>query len=135
MIFYNCIVKRNEPKNAASNETALLLDCSFGLTRSHSPLFFCAIVERLPPGRGRGVLPYKGLMGACGQPGYVFRDFCLKQGIDFINFCLNQSIDFINFCLKQGIFSWTINILRMFYELNYSKIFIYYFLTQGMVSG
>ena len=76
------------------------------------PYFFCAIVERLPPGRGRGVLPYKGLMGACGQPGYVFLDFCLKQGIDFINFCLNQSIDFINFCLKQGIFSWTINSLR-----------------------
>ena len=51
-----------------------------------------------------GVLPYKGLMGTCGQPGYVFRDFCLKQGIDFIIFCLNQGIDFINFCLKQGIF-------------------------------
>ena len=49
----------------------------------------------------RGVRPYKGLMGTCGQPGYVFRDFCLKQGIDFINFCL-----------KQGIFSWTINSLR-----------------------
>ena len=29
-------------------------------------------------------------MGTCGQPGYVFRDFCLKQGIDFINFCLNR---------------------------------------------
>ena len=42
-------------------------------------------------------------MGTCGQPGYVFRDFCLKQGIDFINFCLKQGIDFINFCLKQGI--------------------------------
>ena len=39
-----------------------------------------------------GVLPYKGLMGTCGQPGYVFRDFCLKQGIDFINFCLKQGI-------------------------------------------
>ena len=26
-----------------------------------------------------GVLPYKGLVGTCGQPGYVFRDFCLKQ--------------------------------------------------------
>ena len=39
-------------------------------------------------------------MGTCGQPGYVFRDFCLKQGIDFIIFCLNQGIDFINFCLK-----------------------------------
>ena len=51
---------------------------------------------------GMGVLPFKGLMGICGQPGYVFRDFCLKQGIDFINFCR-----------KQGIFSWTINSLRV----------------------
>ena len=48
-----------------------------------------------PP--GEEVLPYKGLMGTCSQPGYVFRDFCLKQGIDFIIFCLNQGIDFINF--------------------------------------
>ena len=39
-----------------------------------------------------GVLPYKGLMGTCGQPGYVFRDFCLIQGIDFIIFCLKQGI-------------------------------------------
>ena len=62
---------------------------------------------------GGGVLPYKGLMGTCGQPGYVLRDFCLKQGIDFIIFCLNQGIDFINFCLKEGIFSWTINSLRV----------------------
>ena len=45
------------------------------------------------PGGGGGVLPYKGLMGTCGQPGYVFRDFCLKQGIEFIIFCLNQGID------------------------------------------
>ena len=29
-------------------------------------------------GGGGGVLPYKGLMGTCGQSGYVFRDFCLK---------------------------------------------------------
>ena len=36
------------------------------------------------------VLPYKGLMGTCGQRGYVFRDFCLKQGIDFIIFVLNR---------------------------------------------
>ena len=49
-----------------------------------------------------GVLPYKGLMGTYGQPGYVFQDFCLKQGIDFIIFCL-----------KQGTFSWTINSLRV----------------------
>ena len=41
---------------------------------------------------GGGVLPYKGLMRTCGQPGYVFWDFCLKQGIDFINFCLKQGI-------------------------------------------
>ena len=73
-----------------------------------SPLFGGGV-----PGGGGGVLPYKGLMGTCGQPGYVFRDFCLKQGIDFIIFCLNQGIDFINFCLKQGIFSWTINSLRV----------------------
>ena len=39
------------------------------------------------PGGG-GVLPYKGLMGTCGQPGYVFRDFYPKQGIDFIIFSL-----------------------------------------------
>ena len=45
-------------------------------------------------------LPYKGWMGTCGQPGYVFRDFCLKQGIDFIIFCLNQGIDFFNFFVK-----------------------------------
>ena len=24
-----------------------------------------------------GVLPYKGSIGTCSQPGYVFRDFCL----------------------------------------------------------
>ena len=52
---------------------------------------------RFTPG---GALPLKGFMGTCGQPGYVFRDFCLKQGIDFVIFCLNQGIDFINFCLK-----------------------------------
>ena len=68
-----------------------------------------------PPG---GVLPYKALIGTCGQPGYVLRhDFCLNrvQGIDFIIFLsskLIRGIDFINFCLKQGIFSWTINSLR-----------------------
>jgi len=48
-----------------------------------------------------GVLPYKGLMGTCGQPGYVFRDFCLKQGIEFIIFCLNQGIDFSIFVLNR----------------------------------
>ena len=61
------------------------------------------------PGGGGGVLPYKGLMGTCGQPGYVFRDFSLEQGIEFIIFCLNQGIALPIFvlnwvkCLKQGI--------------------------------
>ena len=46
------------------------------------------------PGAGEGggsILPYKGLMGTCGHPGYVFRDFCLKQVLDFIIFyvCIN----------------------------------------------
>ena len=69
-------------------------------------MLFCVVFAPSRPypavffARG-GVLPYKGLMGTCGQPGYVFRDFCLKQGIDFIIFCLNQDTNFINFCLKQ----------------------------------
>ena len=58
------------------------------------------IFSSLNPG-GRGVLPYKGLMGTCGQPGYVFRDFCLKQGIEFIIFCLNQGIDLSIFVLNR----------------------------------
>ena len=53
-----------------------------------------------PPGGGR-VLPYKGLMGTRGEPGYVFRDFCLKQGIEFIIFCLYQGIDLSIFVLNR----------------------------------
>ena len=55
---------------------------------------WAAIWVHLPGGGGWGVgvLPYKGLMGTCSQPGYVFRDFSLKQGINFINFCLKQGI-------------------------------------------
>ena len=55
-------------------------------------------------GPGGGVLPYKGLMGRCGQPGYVqyvFRDFCLKQGIEFFFFFLNQGIDLSIFVLNR----------------------------------
>ena len=37
------------------------------------------------PGGGGGGYS-KGVMGTCGQSGYVFRDFCLKQGIEFISF-------------------------------------------------
>ena len=65
----------------------------------------------LVPWGGGEVLPYKGLMGMCGQPGYVLRDFCLKQGIEFIIFCLNQGIDLSIFVLnrvsKIGILSST----------------------------
>ena len=41
-------------------------------------------------------------MGTCGQPGYVFPDFCLKQG--FIIFCLNQGIDLSIFVLNRMSF-------------------------------
>ena len=40
-------------------------------------------------------------MGTCGQPGYVFRDFCLKQGIEFIIFCLKQGIKNRNSVLNR----------------------------------
>ena len=56
-----------------------------------------------PPPRGGGVLPYKGLMGMCGQPWYVFRDFCLKQGIDFINFCLKHGIFLNSVVIANGL--------------------------------
>ena len=46
--------------------------------------------------RGGGILPYKGLMGTCGQPGYVFRDLGLKQRIDFISFCLKKGNLFLD---------------------------------------
>ena len=61
-----------------------------------------------PGGVGGGLLPYKGLMGTCGQPGYVFRDFCLKQGIDFINYCHRLrlcSTNVLNWVSKIGILS------------------------------
>ena len=57
-----------------------------------------------PTPGGEGVLPYKDLMGTCGQPGYVFRDFCLKQRIEFIIFCLNQGMDLSIFVLNRMSF-------------------------------
>ena len=57
-----------------------------------------------PGGGGGGVLPYKSLMGTCGQQGYVFRDFCLKQGIEFIIFCRNRGIDLSIFVLNRMSF-------------------------------
>ena len=44
---------------------------------------------------------HTGRNGTCGQPGYVFHDFCLKQGIEFIIFCLNQGIDLSIFVLNR----------------------------------
>lgn len=55
---------------------------------------------RKPP----GVLPYKGLIGTCGQLGCVFRDFCLKQSIEFIIFCLNHRNSVLNVVGKLAIF-------------------------------
>ena len=61
----------------------------------------CLGLMHLVPG---GILPYKGLMGTCGQPGYVFRDFCLNQGIDLSIFVLNR-INVLNRVSKIGILS------------------------------
>ena len=55
-------------------------------------------------GGGWGVLPYKGLMGTCGRPGYVFWDFCLNQGIALSIFVLNR-INVLNRVSKIGILS------------------------------
>ena len=71
----------------------LLGECS-----TRSLVYYNLMYVRHP---GGGVLPYKGLMGTCGQPGYVFRDFCLKQGIEFIIFCLNQVIGLSIFVLNR----------------------------------
>ena len=40
-----------------------------------------------------GELPWKSLMGTWGQPGYVFRDFCLKQGIFLNSFVIANGFD------------------------------------------
>ena len=50
---------------------------------------------------GGGVLPYKGLMGTCGQPGYVFRDFVLNRVSNLSFFCLNQGLDLSIFVLNR----------------------------------
>ena len=67
------------------------------------------------------------------QPGYVFRDFCLKQGIDFIIFFFFQGIDFINFCLKQGNFLNTFVIAKGLNKKEFRYLLLSYW--QGMVSG
>ena len=78
----------------------------------------------------RGVLPYKGLMGTFGKPGYVFRDFCLKQGIEFIIFCLNQGIDLTIFVLNRISFllRWTAKFLQALMLINID----FHWLKQGI---
>ena len=75
--FFFLIIKTS---NAEAGSQLL---CIVNMTNRSQELF----IMSGNPGGG-GLLPYKGLMGTCGQPGYVFRDFCLNQGIDFINFFL-----------------------------------------------
>ena len=41
-------------------------------------------------GGGGGVIPYKGLMGTCGRPGYVFRNFVLNRVLILSIFVLNR---------------------------------------------
>ena len=69
----------------------------------HQWKFFLKNCHMVLPGEKR-VLPYNGFMGTCGQPGYVFQDFCLKQGIEFIIFCLNHGIDLSIFVLNRMSF-------------------------------
>ena len=68
-----------------------------------------------PVDGGGGVLPYK---GSAASQGMVLLGFCLKQGIDFIIFSI-LSI----FVLKGYLFLTIKQPARMFYELNYSKIY------------
>ena len=69
-----------------------------------------AIVEGYEPGGG-GVHSLNGDV----RPARVcFSGFFILNMVSILLFfCLNQRIGFINFCLKHGIFSWTINSLRV----------------------
>ena len=69
------------------------------------------------PGGG-GALPYKGLMGTCGQQGYmyVFRDFCLKQGIEFIIFFVFMGLSVYQ-CLSSTGYLFLDDEQQSFYKL------------------
>ena len=56
----------------------IIQECQvYRLNLPHSCIIeFTNLPDKTP---GGGVLPYKGLMGTCGQPGYVFRDFVLNR--------------------------------------------------------
>ena len=80
---------------------------TFSLMCANGLFLFCTV------GRGGGgILP---LMGTCGQPGYNFWDFCLKQGIDFqLSFFVLIRVSILSiFVLNRVSFSWTINSLRV----------------------
>ena len=55
-----------------------------------------------------GELPWKSLMGTWGQPGYVFRDFCLKQGTFLNSFVIANGFDKKEFRVRvgQGMRGW-----------------------------
>ena len=84
----------------------MLCEKNFKLTTIALCISFDWTLTNMSTSRGLGG---GGGGSTCGQPGYVFRDFCLEQGIEFIIFCLNQGIDLSIFvlnwvkCLKQGI--------------------------------
>ena len=54
-------------------------------------------------------------MGTCGQPGYVLRDFCLKQGIGLIVFGLIRVSILSIFVLNRVFFLDDKQPARMFY--------------------
>ena len=94
MTWHACIACALEMRSSNGRERPLLISNTPAITAGRGG----------GGGVGEGVLPYKVLMLTSCQPGYVFRDFGLNQGIDVIIFCLKQPA-------------------RMFYELNYCKIF------------
>ena len=47
-------------------------------------------------GEGERVLPYKGLIGPCGQSGYVFRDFCLKQAVSILSLFVLKRVSILS---------------------------------------
>ena len=54
-------------------------------------------------------LSHQALSGEINFNSFLFRRLAKNINIEIPV----QGIDFINFCLKQGIFSWTINSLRV----------------------
>ena len=82
-----------------------------------------------PTSRGGGVLPYKVLMGTCGQWGYIFRDFCLKKGIAFYHFVLNRVSFFEEKNCKADCTVWDLCIVPIFRKARPSFFRVLYKMT------